>query len=104
MCPGAALYDNMDSSSEVMNALHLACKLGHAVVVSYLLKAGYQVGTKGPDGCQPLHYAAQGNPGLWGRKETSQHFHVVKLLLDAGADPHVVDDKGCNPLMYAAGW
>ncbi|CAD7700374.1 unnamed protein product [Ostreobium quekettii] len=100
---GAASYDNMDSSSEVVNALHLACKLGHAVVVSYLLKADYRVDTKGPDGCQPLHYAAQGAPGLWGQKEASHHFHVANLLLDAGADPHAVDDKGCNALMYAAG-
>lgn len=61
------------------------------------------MGARGPDGRVPLHFAALGNSGVWGRKDASQHYHVVKMLLDSGADPHVVDGKGCNALMYAAG-
>lgn len=100
---GAAKSDSIDGGPEIPNALHLACKLGNAAVIPYLFNAGYKVNAKGPDGQEPLHFAALGNCGAWGRKESTHHYHVVKMLLENGADPHVVDDKGCHALMYAAG-
>ena len=116
---GAAQHDQVQGSVDVMNALHVACELGHVSVTSYLIKAGYSVRGKGPDGLEPIHYAS-GASGRdtkklttllleprrlrqWAMNECDQHNIIVNMLLEKQADIHVVDDLGCNALMYAAG-
>lgn len=100
---GAAQYDQLNDSQDVMNALHVSCERGCVDVTSYLIKAGYNVRGKGPNGMEPIHFASGATmKDKWTAKESKKHLSIVMVLIEHRADVHVVDNYGCNCLMYAA--
>lgn len=74
--------------------LRIAVQNGDADAVRALLAAGATVDARGPDGAEPIHYAAAKNRA-----------DLVELLLDHGADVNVEVDapigRGSVPLDYA---
>jgi len=66
---GAAQYDHLNGSDDVMNALHVSCERGRVDVTTYLIKAGYNVRAKGPNGMEPIEN--------WTNKESKKHFKIV---------------------------
>lgn len=104
---GAAQFDQLNGSENTMNALHVACELGHVSVASYLIvNAGYSVRARGPDRREPIHFASGATKKdrlPWRPNQFEDHERIVEMLIERGADVHVVDGLGCNALMYAAG-
>jgi hypothetical protein len=80
--------------------LHVAGAAYASRVARMLIDAGADVGARNRRGAQPLHYAADGGPGLrtW---NPSAQAGIVTLLLEAGADPNAVDKSGVAPLHRA---
>eukprot|EP00210_Caulerpa_lentillifera_P003601 g3436.t1 len=106
LCLGAAQYDHIQGSEDIVNALHVACELGHIIVIPHLIKAGYHVQGRGPDGMEPIHFASGASSKdnvLWHQEDFEKHGKIVERLITEGADPNVVDKSGRNCLMYAAG-
>jgi hypothetical protein len=72
-------------------ALHLACREGHAAVVDALLAAGARPGDVSNGGWTSLHCAAAG-----------AHTHVVEQLLGLGCNAAPVSAEGDTPMHWAA--
>ena len=79
----------------------------HAAAAGYRLEIAKQLVIKGADvsaanrrGAQPLHYAADGGPGLpgWNRMVQAE---TISFLIESGADPNAVDDSGVAPIHRA---
>ncbi|WP_236788869.1 ankyrin repeat domain-containing protein [Amycolatopsis sp. GM8] len=81
-------------------ALHIAAAAFRAAMINELLAAGADVQARNRRGAQPLHYAADGNPGSR-RWDPEQQREAVRCLLAAGADPNAVDKSGVTPLHRA---
>lgn len=81
--------------------LHVAAA-GHRVEIARsLLAAGAEVAAAANRrNSQPLHYAADGNPGnaTW---NPERQVEMLQLLLDAGADIQAQDQNGATPLHRA---
>jgi hypothetical protein len=82
-------------------ALHLAAAGYRVDIARELLSRRADPGAKNRRGARPLHYAADGGPGLphW---DPGAQAAVIERLLAAGADPDAADDDGVTPLHRAA--
>jgi ankyrin repeat protein len=82
-------------------ALHLAAAGYRVDIVRELLSRGAEPGAKNRRGASPLHYAADGGPGLphWNPEAQAA---VIGRLLEAGAEPDAEDDDRVTPLHRAA--
>ncbi|HEU5001474.1 MAG TPA: ankyrin repeat domain-containing protein [Actinomycetota bacterium] len=80
--------------------LHIAAAGYRVTMVSDLVACGAEVGARNRRGAQPLHYAADGQPGsaLWDHEAQRA---TVERLLAAGADPDAQDKGGASPLHRA---
>ena len=81
-------------------ALHVSAA-GHRLDLSrVLVLAGADVRARNRRGAEPLHYAADGQPGsrTWRPEEQAA---TVRYLIAAGADPDASDKSGVTPLHRA---
>ena len=81
-------------------ALHIAAA-GHCPeLVRQLLVLGADPRARNRHGAEPLHYAADGAPGLPGWDPSGQA-GTIACLIEAGADPDAADRRGVTPLHRA---
>lgn len=69
--------------------LHIATRLNHVPLISFLLDKGIDINFKGDVGWTLLHFAANSN-----------NLGIVKFLLDKGANANIRDDENMVPLQY----
>jgi ankyrin repeat protein len=81
-------------------ALHIAAAAHRVELVRTLIAAGGDVRARNRRGAEPLHYAADGTPGLPVWKPSAQAA-TIALLIKAGADPNALDKSGVAPLHRA---
>ena len=76
-------------------ALHVAAAGHRLEIARRLLAAGADVRARNRRGAEPLHYAADGLPGVpfW---QPDAQAATVALLITAGADPNAVDKERCG--------
>jgi hypothetical protein len=81
-------------------ALHIAAAAYRPPVIRKLIAMGADLGARNRRGALPLHYAADGGPGLrtW---NPSAQASTVACLIEAGGDPNAVDKNGATPLHRA---
>lgn len=87
----AGAVDNDHRGLGGANALHYACRRGHAAVVSALLKADFYINARNDSGESPLHLAVYDG-----------HLLIVEQLIDKGADINATNNYHETPLIYAA--
>jgi len=80
--------------------LHAAAAGYRTDMARVLLKHGADVFAVNRRGAAPLHYAADGGPGLrnWNPQAQAE---MVRLLIEAGANPNALDKSGVAPLHRA---
>jgi len=81
-------------------ALHIAAAAHRADLAQRLLELGADVRARNRHGAEPLHYAADGAPGLPGWDSAAQAA-TIACLIGAGADPNAADRRGVAPLHRA---
>jgi len=81
-------------------ALHIAAAAHRADLARHLLDLGADVRARNRHGAAPLHYAADGAPGLPGWNPAAQAA-TISCLIEAGADPNAADRRGVTPLHRA---
>ena len=81
-------------------ALHVAAAAHQRGLAESLLARGAAVGAGNRRGAEPLHYAADGGPGVDYRDPNAQS-ELISYLIDAGADPDAMDKSGVAPLHRA---
>jgi ankyrin repeat protein len=81
-------------------ALHIAAAARRPGIVRQLISLGADVSARNRRGAQPLHYAADGQPGLpdWDPELQAQ---TIACLIAAGAQPDATDQSGVAPLHRA---
>jgi ankyrin repeat protein len=81
-------------------ALHIAAAAYRPDLARTFLDLGANVGARNRHGAEPLHYAADGAPGLpsW---DPSAQATTIACLIEAGADPNAPDRRGVTPLHRA---
>ncbi len=80
--------------------LHVTAAAYARAVAQVLLAAGADARARNRRGAEPLHYAADGGPGLPTWNPPSQAA-VIECLIGAGADPNATDKSGVAPLHRA---
>jgi len=81
-------------------ALHIAAAAHDAEIAKFLLGLGAEPRALNRPGAEPLHYAADGAPGLAGWDPGAQAA-TIACLIGAGADPNAADRRGVTPLHRA---
>jgi hypothetical protein len=81
-------------------ALHVAAAAYRPPIIRALVAAGADVAARNRRGAQPLHYAADGRPGLL-RWNPGAQAEAIVCLIQAGADPNAADKNGATPLHRA---
>jgi hypothetical protein len=81
-------------------ALHVAAAAYRPPIIRALVAAGADVSASNRRGAQPLHYAADGQPGSLRWNPVAQAEAIV-CLIEAGADPNAADKNGATPLHRA---
>jgi len=81
-------------------ALHIAAAAYRADIAEVLVSRGANVSARNRRGAQPIHYAADGNPGSETWDPVAQAA-IVAYLLRAGADANAADKSGVTPLHRA---
>jgi len=81
-------------------ALHMAAAAHHRDLAGFFVAHGADVRARNRRGAEPLHYAADGNPGARAWDRDGQRL-VCAYLIDEGADPDALDDSGVAPLHRA---
>jgi ankyrin repeat protein len=81
-------------------ALHIAAAAYRADIAKELVGHGADVSARNRRGAQPIHYAADGQPGseTWDPRAQAA---VIEYLLTAGADANAGDKNGVTPLHRA---
>jgi hypothetical protein len=80
--------------------LHVAAAAYAVDVAGTLLAAGADARARNRRGAEPLHYAADGGPGLPTGHRRAQAATIAALLA-AGAEPNALDKSGVAPLHRA---
>jgi ankyrin repeat protein len=80
--------------------MHVAAAAHRPSFIRLLLAAGADVDARNRRGAQPLHYAADGNPGSRSWNPDAQA-ETITCLIEAGADPNSSDRNGATPLHRA---
>jgi hypothetical protein len=82
-------------------ALHVAAAGYRLEIARELLSRGADPGARNRRGASPLHYAADGGPGLphWNPEAQAA---VIERLIEAGAEPDAEDADRVTPLHRAA--
>ena len=80
--------------------LHAAAARYRRDMAQALIKNGADVTAENRRGAQPLHYAADGGPGLrtWNPRQQAE---MIIFLIKAGANPNALDKSGVAPLHRA---
>jgi hypothetical protein len=80
--------------------LHAAAASYRTALAQALIKNGADVTAQNRRGAEPLHYAADGGPGLrtWNPQQQAE---IITFLIKAGADPNALDKSGVAPLHRA---
>ncbi len=81
-------------------ALHIAAASNRPDIARALVAAGADVHAKNRRGAQPLHYAADSQPGAANWDPDAQAA-TIAYLIEAGADPNATDNSGVAPLHRA---
>ena len=81
-------------------ALHIAAAAHAADLARHFLGLGADVRARNRHGAEPLHYAADGAPGLPGWDPGAQAATIL-CLIAAGADPNAADRRGVAALHRA---
>ena len=81
-------------------ALHVAAAAHDAGLATFLLDLGADPRARNRHGAEPLHYAADGAPGLPGWDPGAQAA-AIACLIAAGADPNAADKRAVTPLHRA---
>jgi hypothetical protein len=81
-------------------ALHIAAAAYRPAVAESLVTRGADVRARNRRGAEPLHYAADGSPGVECWDPLAQR-DVITYLIQAGADPNAFDTSGVAPLHRA---
>jgi Ankyrin repeats (many copies) len=81
-------------------ALHVAAAAHRPDVARRLIALGADSGARNRRGATPLHYAADGRPGVSGWDPSAQAA-TIACLIGAGADPDAADRNGVGPLHRA---
>lgn len=81
-------------------ALHIAAAGYQAETVRRLIAAGADIHARNRHGDEPLHAAAQGEPGSANWNPSRQEETLVALI-KAGADPNCANKSGVSPLHRA---
>lgn len=81
-------------------ALHIAAAAHRADLARLFLDLGAEPRARNRHGAEPLHYAADGAPGL-ARWDPDAQAATVACLIAAGADPNAADRRGVTPLHRA---
>jgi hypothetical protein len=81
-------------------ALHTAAAAYQKATAVQLIAKGADVRARNRRGAEPLHYAADGVPGLPAWNPPAQAA-TIACLIKAGADPNAVDKSGVTPLHRA---
>ena len=81
-------------------ALHIVAAGHRAALAGRLLALGADVRARNRHGAEPLHYAADGAPGLSGWDPAAQAA-TIACLIAAGADPDAADRRGVTALHRA---
>jgi len=81
-------------------ALHVAAAAHRPEIARTLIGLGADVAAKNRRGATPLHYAADGTPGLatWRPEDQAA---TIAVLVAAGANPDALDMNGVAPLHRA---
>ena len=82
-------------------ALHVAAAGYQLDLATSLVAAGAAVSAKNRRGAQPLHYAAEGHPGVAAVWNPDAQAATIAYLISAGADPNATDKSGVAPLHRA---
>jgi ankyrin repeat protein len=77
--------------------LHAAAAGAHVEIAKLLVANGADVAAVNRRGATPLHYAADGGPGVDGWNPAAQAEMIV-FLIEAGANPNALDKSGVAPL------
>ena len=81
-------------------ALHVAAAAYRDAMARELIAAGADVRARNRRGAEPLHYAADGQPGSH-RWSPDAQAATIACLIAAGADPNATDKSGVAPLHRA---
>lgn len=81
-------------------ALHVASAAHDPGTAVLLVDRGADVRAQNRRGAEPLHYAADGRPGVEQWDPASQG-ELVTYLVEAGADPNALDKDGVAPIHRA---
>jgi ankyrin repeat protein len=81
-------------------ALHIAAAAHRRELTASLTAQGADVRARNRRGAEPLHYAADGNPGTHYSDPVAQG-EIVGHLIETGADPNAFDKSGVAPLHRA---
>jgi hypothetical protein len=81
-------------------ALHVAAAAYQAQVAARLIGLGAEARARNRRGAEPLHYAADGNPGAPHWNPGAQAATIAQLIA-AGAEPNATDQGGVTPLHRA---
>ncbi len=81
-------------------ALHIAAAAYNSELTRQLIAVDADVHAKNRRGAEPLHYAADGQPGSRSWKPAAQAETIARLI-GAGADPNATDKNGVMPLHRA---
>jgi hypothetical protein len=81
-------------------ALHVAAAAYQVETARALIAERADLGARNRRGATPLHYAADGGPGLprWNPRAQAA---IIACLIEAGADPNAADLGGTTPLHRA---
>ena len=80
--------------------LHIAAAAYQREIAHNLIAMGANVRSRNRRGAEPLHYAADGNPGSRSWDPAAQA-DTIGVLIEAGAAPNAVDKSGVMPLHRA---
>jgi hypothetical protein len=77
--------------------LHAAAAAYRKEMAHLLIEMGAEIAAQNRRGAQPLHYAADGGPGV----RAGVQAEVIALLIEKGARPNALDKSGVAPLHRA---